>query len=125
MRNQEEFADPVLRQEQYYAYTDENEELLGYAQFFPLQGVTRLGLGLRPDLCNQGIGADFVRLLIDAAKEKNPQNEIDLEVVTWNVRAHKVYERAGFLRTDTYERPAKGNVIEVHCMVYDPNPHQN
>jgi [ribosomal protein S18]-alanine N-acetyltransferase len=118
IRNQAEFADPSIREAQYLACVDVDGALMGFAQLFPMQNVTRLGLGLRPDLCNHGIGTSLVEAIVRTASELKPENEIDLEVVTWNHRAIKVYERAGFTITDTYERPARNRLIEVHCMVY-------
>ncbi len=116
-----EFADPAIRQEQYCAVYDEEAELCGFAQFFPLAGVTRLGLGLRPDLCGRGLGQAFVEAVVREAARRAPDNEIDLEVLVWNHRALKVYEKAGFVRTDTYERMTPAGMKAVHCMVYMPD----
>ncbi|MNI33704.1 Acetyltransferase (GNAT) family protein [compost metagenome] len=116
----QEFADPSLRQAQYAAAINEHGILSGYVQFFPILGVTRLGLGLRPELCGQGsgIGTTFVQLLVQEAYQRAPRNEIDLEVLTWNKRAIQTYEKAGFEITDTYERMTPNGSSLFHCMVY-------
>lgn len=114
----EEFGDPRIREAQFRSVLDESGELCGFAQFFPMVGVTRLGLGLRPDLCGKGSGTAFVRSIVSEAKRSAPGNEIDLEVLTWNQRAIRTYERAGFVITDTYERPTPDGSGEFHCMVW-------
>ncbi|WP_028609510.1 GNAT family N-acetyltransferase [Paenibacillus harenae] len=115
-----EFGDSVLREEQYAAVLGGSNELIGFAQFFPITGVTRLGLGLRPDLCSQGLGPAFIRTIFREAIRRAPWNEIDLEVLAWNTRAIRAYERAGFRITDTYSRGTPRGFAEFHCMVYDP-----
>lgn len=121
LQEQSEFADPQIRAEQYRAVVDENGLLSGFVQFFPIVGVTRLGLGLRPDLCGtrKGIGTQFVRLLAGEAKQQAPHQEIDLEVLVWNERAIRTYQRAGFTITDTYERWTPTGMADFHCMVYN------
>ncbi|UHA75972.1 GNAT family N-acetyltransferase [Paenibacillus sp. 481] len=114
----EEFGDPMLRQQQYVSVRDEAGQLVGFAQFFPMLGVTRLGLGMRPDLKNKGNGAEFVRTIVEEAIRRTPTNEIDLEVLTWNERATHVYEKVGFGITDTYERPTPCGTGTFHCMVF-------
>lgn len=114
-----EFGDPKLREEQYAAVIDPDDgELMGYAQFFPIVGVTRLGLALRPDLCGDGIGPSFVRLLVREARRRKPEDEIDLEVLLWNVRARRAYEKAGFRVTDQYERGTPDGPKPFYCMTY-------
>jgi ribosomal-protein-alanine N-acetyltransferase len=93
-------------------------ELVGYVQFFPMYQVTRLGLGIRPDLCDKGLGATFMQTILNAAKERNPTHEIDLEVHIWNERAQKTYAKAGFVRTDEYERMTTSGMERFYCMVY-------
>ncbi|NEW07552.1 GNAT family N-acetyltransferase [Paenibacillus sp. SYP-B3998] len=121
LRDDSEFADPVIRTQQYAAIVDEHEHLCGFAQFFPIVGVTRLGVGLRPDLCGagKGLGQHLIKLLVDEAKRRAPQHEIDLEVLVWNERAIRTYERAGFTITDTYERSTPTGTALFHCMVYN------
>lgn len=114
-----EFADPVIRETQYSAVLDAEGTLCGFAQFFPLEGVTRLGLGMRPDLCGQGIGVAFVEAIVREAILRKPENEIDLEVLRWNVRARTVYERAGFRVSDEYRRNTPVGNADFYCMVLD------
>lgn len=121
LREQTEFADPHIRAEQYRAVVDASGELSGFVQFFPIVGVTRLGLGLHPDLCGKGsgIGVQFVQLLTREALRHAHGQEIDLEVLVWNERAIRTYERAGFTITDTYEKQTPTGMSNFHCMVYD------
>ncbi|GLX71361.1 GNAT family N-acetyltransferase [Paenibacillus glycanilyticus] len=117
-----EFGDPVLRRMQYAAVVNREQKLIGFAQFFPIIGVTRLGLGLHPALCGRGIGTDFTLLLVREAFRRAPQNSVDLEVLSWNHRAIRVYERAGFVIDDTYVKKTPEGPAEFHCMVYKSNP---
>lgn len=117
-----EFGDPDLRQRQYAAVTDDRGELQGFAQFFPLLGVIRLGLGMRPDLCGRGLGPYFVSMIVEEAQRRAPEGEVDLEVLIWNRRAIRAYEKAGFRITDTYFRQTPDGSAQFHCMVYDPQP---
>lgn len=119
VRNQYEIANPIIREQQYRSVICEQLGLCGFAQFFPMLGVTRLGLGLRPDLCDQGLGAAFVSAIAKAALIHAPQCELDLEVITHNVRAIKAYIKAGFSITDTYERMTAYGIQKFHCMVYE------
>lgn len=117
-----EFGDPLIRNEQYAAVLDSADRLAGFAQFFPLAGVTRLGLGMHPELCGLGLGTEFVKTIVEEAKRRTPGLEIDLEVPVWNLRAQKVYKRAGFFTTDCYERPANAGTEQFYCMVYEEEP---
>ncbi|CAM4520771.1 RimJ/RimL family protein N-acetyltransferase [Paenibacillus endophyticus] len=113
-----EFGDSVLRASQYAAVLDNQLGLMGFAQFFPIAGVTRLGLGLRPDLCSRGLGPAFTKLIVSEAMRRTPNNEIDLEVIARNTRAIRAYQQAGFRITDTYSRATPAGFAECHCMVY-------
>lgn len=75
---------------------------------------------MRPDLLGKGMGAAFVQAIVGDASQRHPEDEIDLEVLTWNNRAIRAYQKAGFFITDTYERPTPEGMGEFHCMVYQP-----
>jgi ribosomal-protein-alanine N-acetyltransferase len=127
-----QFADPDIREAQFAAVVRMDEdnpkikqlegELIGYVQYFPMEGVTRLGLGIRPDLCDKGLGLAFMEAILKEALLRESNNEIDLEVHTWNERAQKTYTKAGFVRTDEYERMTPTGVGRFYCMVYSKKP---
>ncbi|QYR21609.1 GNAT family N-acetyltransferase [Paenibacillus sp. sptzw28] len=117
-----EFGDSEIRNRQYAAVVDSDGSFIGFAQFFPLLGVTRIGLGMRPDLCGQGFGLRFVQTIVLEAIRRAPQDVIDLEVHVWNLRAIRTYEKAGFVITDTYTRRTANGPVDVHCMTYAPKP---
>ncbi|WP_051236191.1 GNAT family N-acetyltransferase [Paenibacillus pinihumi] len=112
-----DLGDPVVRDGQYLAIVDQHHILCGFAQLFPLSGVLRLGIGLRPDLCGLGLGASLIHRLALEARRRAPGQEIDLEVPAWNVRAIKAYEKAGFHITDTYPLKVGSEWQDIHCMV--------
>jgi len=118
-RNSEEFANPHIREEQFEAVLGDDGQLCGFAQFFPLTGWTRLGLGLRPDLCGQGLGPSFTLAIVGRAMERKPMDKIDLEVLTSNLRAIRAYTKIGFVIHDTYVRNTPTGPDEFHCMVYE------
>lgn len=115
-----EFGDPDIREQQYLSILDEEQRLWGFAQLFPMEGVTRIGLGMRPEWCGLGMGKQFVQVIVDVARRRRPTDEIDLEVSTWNERAIRTYEKVGFHITDTYERMTPTGKDYFHCMVYTP-----
>ncbi|WP_342563753.1 GNAT family N-acetyltransferase [Paenibacillus sp. FSL R7-0345] len=114
-----EFGDPVLRREQYISVVDGQGGLCGFAQLFPMEGVVRLGIGMRPDLCGHGMGHLFMDSIVQAALDRYPDREIDLEVLTWNQRAIRTYQKCGFTITDTYERRTPTGDKPFYCMVYN------
>ncbi|MFC0215544.1 GNAT family N-acetyltransferase [Paenibacillus chartarius] len=122
VRRGDEFADEELRRHQYVAAVDADGVLVGFGQLFPLVSesgtpIVRLGLGLRPDLCGGGRGVELTRLLVLEARRRSPGCTVDLEVLTWNIRATRAYEKAGFRISDTYVRDTPTGPAEFHCMV--------
>ncbi|HEX6819259.1 MAG TPA: GNAT family N-acetyltransferase, partial [Ktedonobacterales bacterium] len=98
----------------YFAARDEHGELIGYLCFgtaatvsdapeprpFDADGALCFGLGLRPDLTGhgKGLGLAFVRAGLDFARARFAPPAFRLYALTWNERAIRVYERAGFQR---------------------------
>ena len=60
--------------------------------------------------------------ITQAAMERHPDKEVDLEVLTWNQRAIKTYEKVGFHITDTYSRRTPDGMKPFYCMVYEESP---
>ncbi|MDB4865867.1 MAG: N-acetyltransferase [Cohnella sp.] len=121
VRQRREFADPDIRKAQYLSLRGRNRDLAGYVQLFPLDRAIRIGLGLRPDLCDKGFGKEVTLLAVQEAVRRRPWAEIDLEVETWNRRAVRAYEKAGFVASDEYERQAGHGAVHVLCMVWRPD----
>jgi [ribosomal protein S18]-alanine N-acetyltransferase len=119
VQHQEEFAVDAIREEQYRSIVTEEGTLIGFVQFFPLEGWVRLGLGLHPEARGRGWGVSFVHSIVIEAERLFSDRQIDLEVLVWNTRARHVYEKAGFRITDRYERMTPSGMAEFFCMEYD------
>jgi len=103
-----ELLDPELRGEAYWAARDEADALVGYFSFKPKDDAVEIGLGLRPDLTGQGLGAAFLAAGLDFARGRFSPERFTLAVATFNERAIKVYERAGFVRDRVYMHSTNG-----------------
>jgi ribosomal-protein-alanine N-acetyltransferase len=108
-----ELLDPALRGEAYWAVRDEANELVGYFSFKPKDEQTvEIGLGLRPDLTGRGLGGSFLAAGLEFALTRFEPARFVLSVATFNERAIKVYERAGFSRERTYMHSTNGGAWE-------------
>lgn len=116
----------------FFAAHDEYGELVGFCCFGTTAEISdvgpprlftgedrtlSIGLGLRPDLAGQGLGLPFVRAILDFARESFAPEAFRLFVLTWNHRAQRVYERAGFLpvRTVTSEHGQEFLEMRLEC----------
>lgn len=61
------------------------------------------GLGLHPEFTGKGRGAEFVTRSLQFIHEQYQATDIQLVVATWNERAIKVYERAGFAKGPIFQ----------------------
>ena len=57
-----------------------------------------MGLGMRPDVCGLGMGANFIKLGTEFAEQKYNMKKLRLSVAAFNERAIKAYEKAGFIK---------------------------
>ncbi len=103
-----ELLDPGRRGEAYYAVEDEDGELVGHFSFRPEGRTLVIGLGLRPDLTGLGLGGGFLAAGLDYGRERFAPERFSLAVATFNERAIKVYERAGFERAHVYMHRTNG-----------------
>jgi ribosomal-protein-alanine N-acetyltransferase len=104
-----ELLDPTLRGGAYWAVKDNSDELVGHFSFKPKGDRTlEIGLGLRPDLTGRGLGGSFVAAGLDFAREQFEPEQFVLAVATFNERAIKVYERAGFALVRVYMHATGG-----------------
>ena len=96
----------------YYAVRDEQGELIGFFGFgtsaqpwdnttprlYTEDGIIDIGLGMRPDMVGRGLGLSFVSAGLAFAREHFAPRAFRLFVLTFNERAIRVYEQAGFAR---------------------------
>ncbi len=83
-------------------------ELVGFFAFLRDGDVVELGLGVRPELTGQGLGQSFVFAGLDFARERFALAGFRLMVATFNQRAIRVYERAGFHQRETFLHQTNG-----------------
>ena len=60
-------------------------------------GVLDVGLGMRPDYTGRGLGLEFVQAGLSFAREAFAPGRFRLAVLTFNQRAIRVYQKAGFV----------------------------
>ena len=107
-----ELLDEDLRGEAYFAVEDDEGQLVGYFSFKPEGRTLVVGLGLRPDLTGRGLGGGFFAAGLDYGRERFAPERFSLAVATFNERAIKVYERAGFERARVYMHETNGGEWE-------------
>lgn len=98
LEDYEEIIDPVSRGNHYYSVL-ENQKLIGFFGIFPKESRKKeieLGLGLKPELTGNGLGKNFVTMILQYIKEEHSYVKIWLSVADFNQRAIKLYERVGF-----------------------------
>jgi [ribosomal protein S18]-alanine N-acetyltransferase len=95
---------PPLNPERFFAARDEGGALVGFFYFERRGDALFYGLGLRPDLTGRGLGLDFVNAGLRFARRRYRPARVILDVASFNERAIKVYERAGFEVTGRHVR---------------------
>lgn len=101
----------------YYGVWDERGELVGIFSFVR-QGsgmeTVEIGVALRPSLTGRGhgIGLAFVEAGLRFARLRYAPRRFTLDVATFNRRAMRVYEQAGFRPGRTVVRRTRGRRVE-------------
>lgn len=96
-------AQELIRQKEFFAVVNEKDELIGHFRLKEQEEIIYLGVGLAPELCGHGYGAAVLELIIKESKERYPDKRLALEVRSFNHRAIKCYQKAGFRWADIYE----------------------
>jgi ribosomal-protein-alanine N-acetyltransferase len=98
------------RKGRHFSAFGENDELVGFFSLYRAGDDIVVGLGLRPDLTGRGLGLAFVKAGLAFARERFGPGRFRLSVATFNERAIRVYERAGFEPLRTYDHETNGGV---------------
>jgi [ribosomal protein S18]-alanine N-acetyltransferase len=104
----EELLDPERREGTYFSAFDERGSLVGFFQFEVGGETVDVGLGLRPRLTGRGLGVGYLLAGLEFARERFSPGRFTLSVATFNERAIKAYERAGFRRGGVYMHHTNG-----------------
>lgn len=103
----EEIISPLLRENNYFQVI-RNDELFGFFVLEQTENIVDMGVGLKPELTGNGLGIQFIFLILNYIKENYSVPTVRLGVAKFNIRAQKVYEKAGFIKTREYEQPTNG-----------------
>lgn len=80
-----------------------------------------VGLGMKPEYTGLGKGLEFVNLIIEYVKSNYKNKTIILDVASFNERAIKVYERAGFCKKGKTMVSTNGEKYEFVILEYLPS----
>lgn len=86
------FADP---KNNFYSFLN-GTALIGYINLIEEEPAVRFGIGVNPAFCNRGYGSEITEKACELSHELYPGKPVYLEVRTWNTRAVRCYEKAGF-----------------------------
>ena len=110
--------DSERRQDYYAILSEDGEDLVGFFCFgveaqvpggdYADDGAVDVGLGLRPDLTGRGLGLESFLAGLEFARRRLAPESFRLSVATFNERAIRVYERAGFWRAGVFKRQSNG-----------------
>lgn len=114
-----ELFDPRSRERWYYAAHDDQGAVVGFLMLRENGGTVELGLGLRPDLTGQGHGTPFLLAALSFAQRRYVVIRFQLAVATFNERAIRVYERAGFRPGRVFVQQTNGGEFTFVAMSRD------
>ena len=111
-------SEMLERRSPHFAVRDEQGTLVGFFGFgtcaqpwvhdeprlYSDEGILDVGLGMRPNLTGKGMGLAFVNAGLDFAKKQFAPETFRLYVLTFNERAIRVYEHAGFEPVRTFSQ---------------------
>ena len=109
--------DPQTWQAPYYSVFDEENELIGFFGFKQADRTVEIGLGLRPDLTGKGFGLAFINYGLKFGQEHFSVGMWSLSVATFNTRAIRLYEHAGFTPLTTFLQHTNEGEYEFLRMV--------
>jgi GNAT superfamily N-acetyltransferase len=101
----------------YYTLASEAGDLEAFCCFGPdaqvpggdyASAALDIGLGVRPDLTGQGQGLAYALAVCDYARRTFAPTAFRVTVARFNRRAQRVWEKAGFVRGQAFEREPDG-----------------
>ena len=111
----EEIVTPELRGDRYFSVFDK-DVLIGFFCVEQEDKTIEIGLGLRPELTGQGRGIAFLNEILRFVRENYTFEKIGLDAASFNQRAMKVYEQAGFVKPGTSQVRTNGGIYNFSSM---------
>jgi RimJ/RimL family protein N-acetyltransferase len=96
-------TDAATREREFVALVDLEDRVGGFLRFMEREGRVDVGIGLRPDLCGRGLGAQAMALLEEEALRRRGPGLLRLEVRSFNERAIRCYEKAGWSHVKVFQ----------------------
>jgi ribosomal protein S18 acetylase RimI-like enzyme len=106
------------RKQEFHALVDESSNLIAYIRVQDKDIYILIGLGLKPELCSQGLGKQLMDITRTLCSRHYPNKKLCLEVRSFNQRAIRCYKSAGFIQTDTYIKETPLGKTEFIRMEY-------
>lgn len=78
-----------------YSFYD-GAELVGFINLYEEETEVFFGIGVNPDCCGKGYGQQMTKTAWEISRTLFPAKRLYLEVRTWNSRAVRCYQKAGF-----------------------------
>lgn len=117
----------------YYSAAGEGAGLMGYCCFgesaivpagrqfgvYNDDEYADIGLGMKPELCGQGLGLDFLENCLAFAGKELSAKRFRLTVAAFNKRAINVYERMGFRKAGSFIRASEDGDMEFWVMTLE------
>lgn len=88
------FGNPE-KEKNFLGFWDKNV-LVGFVNILEEEYEVFIGIGVRPELCGCGYGFQMLMDTYQISKSRYPNKPLYLEVRSWNQRAIRCYEKAGF-----------------------------
>lgn len=82
------------------------------------EGYIEVALGMKPNLCGQGLGKSFVREITRYVEAQAPNRQICIEVRQFNQRAIKCYAAVGYEIIKEHMRQTPWGIFEYYRMEY-------
>jgi len=118
--------EPINAQAGYHAVVDDAGSLVGFVcigqearvpGLAAEDGITDLGVGMRPDLVGRGLGSAFGAVILDLVHELCGDGPLRAVVQSWNERSLRLARRLGFRDTGTHSCLQDGREVNYTILL--------
>lgn len=100
----------------------EDGKLVGFVYLCPGTQKITIGLGVRPEFCGKHFGTRMLTAVCEETAKQYPEIPLCLNVRSWNQRAMKCYQNAGFhIEGSEFEMTTPAGIGMCYQMVKSSN----